>query len=91
VFPSKITPEQFFTGSIQFFVVFESVDFQLIPGGWTGYESGYVFNFGVTIMVCTPYAPEPFMLTDFEGRKATCPEGKKHIRISDAGSLYLQV
>ncbi len=31
------------------------------------------------------------MLTDLECRKATCPEGKKHIRISDAGSLYLQV
>ncbi|MFM6965834.1 MAG: tyrosine-type recombinase/integrase [Rhodoferax sp.] len=31
------------------------------------------------------------MLTDMECRKVVCPEGKKYIRLSDAGSLYLQV
>lgn len=31
------------------------------------------------------------MLTDMECRKAACPEGKKFVRLSDAGSLYLQV
>lgn len=31
------------------------------------------------------------MLTDMECRKAVCPEGKKFIRLADAGSLYLQV
>ena len=31
------------------------------------------------------------MLTDMECRKAVCPEGKKHIRLADAASLYLQV
>lgn len=31
------------------------------------------------------------MLTDLECRKAVCPPGKKHIRLSDAGSLYLEV
>ena len=31
------------------------------------------------------------MLTDMECRKAVCPEDKKHLRLSDAGSLYLQI
>lgn len=31
------------------------------------------------------------MLTDMECRKAACPAGKKYIRMTDAGSLYLQV
>lgn len=31
------------------------------------------------------------MLTDMECRKAVCPEGKKFVRLSDAGSMYLQV
>lgn len=31
------------------------------------------------------------MLTDMECRKAVCPEGKKQLRLSDAGSMYLQV
>lgn len=31
------------------------------------------------------------MLTDMECRKAVCPEGKKFLRMSDAGSMYLQV
>jgi integrase len=31
------------------------------------------------------------MLTDLECRKATCPTGKKHVRLTDGGSLYLQV
>ena len=31
------------------------------------------------------------MLTDMECRKAVCPEGKKHIRLADAASLYMQV
>ena len=31
------------------------------------------------------------MLTDMECRKAICPEDKKHVRLSDAGSLYLQI
>lgn len=31
------------------------------------------------------------MLTDMECRKAVCPEGKKFVRLSDSGSMYLQV
>lgn len=31
------------------------------------------------------------MLTDMECRKAVCPEEKKFVRLSDAGSLYLQI
>lgn len=31
------------------------------------------------------------MLTDMECRKALCPQGKKFVRLSDAGSMYLQV
>ncbi len=31
------------------------------------------------------------MLSDLECRTATCPEGKRHIRLHDGGSLYLQV
>jgi integrase len=31
------------------------------------------------------------MLTDLECRSATCPEGKKFIRLTDSGGLYLEV
>lgn len=31
------------------------------------------------------------MLSDLECRTATCPEGKRHVRLHDEGSLYLQV
>jgi integrase len=31
------------------------------------------------------------MLTDLECRKAACPKDKKHVRLTDAGSLFLQV
>lgn len=31
------------------------------------------------------------MLTDLECKKAVCPEDKRHIRLHDGGSLYLQV
>lgn len=30
-------------------------------------------------------------LTDIACRKAACPEGRKHIRLADAGGLYLEV
>lgn len=33
----------------------------------------------------------PPMLTEAECKNATCPEGKKRIRLTDAGSLYLEV
>lgn len=31
------------------------------------------------------------MLTDLECRKAACPEGRRYLRLPDAGSLYLEV
>lgn len=31
------------------------------------------------------------MLTDIECRQAVCPEGRKFVRLGDAGSMYLQV
>ncbi len=31
------------------------------------------------------------MLSDIECRTATCPEGKRHIRLHDGGSLYLKL
>lgn len=31
------------------------------------------------------------MLTDLECKKAACPQGKKQVRLTDAGSLYLQI
>jgi len=31
------------------------------------------------------------MLTDIQCKKATCPEGKKRLRLSDSGGMYLEV